>query len=70
MEPCGSGVGNSPENDGGPLRSLGRNDLVRLFLAAERRVDWSEANSQYILNTMYLPFYYINSFNAYKNIVK
>lgn len=50
MEPCGSGVGNSPENDGGPLRSLGRNDLVRLFLAAERRVDWSEANSQYILN--------------------
>lgn len=30
----GSGVGNSPEDDGGPLR-LSRNDLVRLFLAAE-----------------------------------
>lgn len=30
-----SGVGNSPEDDGGPLRRLSRNDLVRLFLAAE-----------------------------------
>lgn len=50
MKPCSQVLAILPEDDGGPLRSLGRNDLVRLFLAAERRVDWSEANSQYILN--------------------